>query len=393
MSLRCALGRLYTRETRRFFLPGRQSVSEGGSIYSAAQILRDRRRRKPLVILCSETEGAELFLALRENDLAWSVFVLPSSRPSAEYAEAAGRLYKADGCDCIVALGGDAVMDMAKAAAAWTVKPGVFQGKRTHKQLNVPLTPMIFAIPTQVCAGVSLGETAIYDGDGISRVVAGRALVPAVVLLDPAFLENIPRKDLAAAGFDGLCLAVEAYITPGKGDPDALTLAARAVKGFLENLEPCWNNGGTAAQRSGLMEASRKAGLAASALGYGHVRSICRDLCRAGMDGGEAYAVMLPLVMEKYGNNVIEKLARLSSLSGVMNTGSQSERALALITRIRDMAFRMGLPERLQGVTGSTLDEIAYRTAMDVHILPPVGWTEEKCRMILGIAANTDNKY
>lgn len=392
MSVRVALGRLYARETRRFFRPGRQSVSEGGALYSAAQILRDRRRRKPLVICASEPEGDVLFRALRENDLFWSVFVLPSSRPDVEYAETAGRLYKAEGCDCVVALGGEAVMNIAKAAVAWVAKPGVFKGTRVYRRLLVPVTPMVFAIPTQPCADMSLSEATIYGGDGIFRTVAGRALTPSVVLLDPVLLEHTSREDLAALGFDGLCRAVEAYIAPGKGDPEALAMAARAVRGFLENLEPCWNDGGTPAQRSGLMEAARKAGLAGSALGYGHVRNMCRGLCDAGIDGGEAYAVMLPFVLEKYGNSITEKLSRLCSLSGVMNTGGQRERAAALITRIRNMAFRMGLPEYLPEVAEPVLGEIAFRTATDIHSLPPVRWNEEKCRRILEISANSDKE-
>ena len=393
MSVRSTLGRLYTRATRRFYRPGKQSVSEGGALYSAAQILRDRRRRKPLVILASEPEGEIFFQALRENDLFWSVFALPSPWPSEEIAEMAGRLYKAEGCDSIVALGGEAVMNAAKAAAAWVAKPGVFKGNRVYMRLLAPVTPMVFAIPTQPCADMSLSEATIYDGDGIFRTVAGRALTPSVVLLDPAVLENMPRKELAALGFDGLCRAVEAYIAPGKGDPEALTMAARAVRGILENLEPCWNNGGTPAQRSSLMEAARKAGLAGSALGYGHVRNMCRGLRDAGIDGGEAYAVMLPLVLEKYGSPITEKLSRLSSLAGVMNTGSQRERAEALIDRIRDMAFRIGLPEYLPMIAEPELERIAVWAATDINSLPPVFWSEEKCRKILKLSANTDKIF
>ena len=390
MSLRCVLGRLYTRETRRFSLPGKQAVSEGSSVYSAAQILRDRRRRKPLVVLAAEPEGETLFRALRENDLAWSVFLLPSLRPAAEYAEAAGQRYKTDGCDCIVALGGSPVMTAAKAAAAWVARPGVLRGGRPYARLRVPRVPMVFAIPTQLCSGEALGETVVEDENGVCRTLAGRALVPAVVLLDPAFLENASRQELAAAGFEGLCMAVEAYITPGKGDPEAITLAARAVRGFLENLEPCWNAGGMPTQRSALMEASRKAELAASALGYGHGRSLCRGLCAAGVDGGTAYAVLLPLILEKYGNTATERLARLAVLAGVMDTGSQAERASALIARIRDAGFRMGLPETIPDVSGPELDSIAYQAASDVHSLPPVYWSEEKCRKILALAGKID---
>ncbi len=383
MSVRCVLGRLYTRETRRFHLPGKQAVSVGSSVYSAAQMLRDRRRRKPLVILETDAQGELLFRAFEENDIVWSSFVLPAPRATAESAVAAGQLYRAQGCDCILALGGLPAVDTAKAAAAWLAKPGILKGKKPYRRLNAPMAPMIFVIPCRVDGSFSSGEAVVYDEGESPCTLSGKKLVPSVVLLDPVFLENASRKELADEGLAGLCRAVEAYIAPGKGDLQALTMAARAVRGYFENLEPCWNDGGTPAQRSGLMEAARLAGLASYNLGYGHAGDICRGLCRVGVAPGEAYGAILPCVLEKYGNIITEKLSRLSSLSGVMNTGSQQERAAALICRIRDLAFRMGLSETLPPVGKPDLDGIAYVAANNIHSLPPVNWSEEKCRKIL----------
>ncbi len=391
MSIRCFLGRLYTRETRRYHLPGKQAVSQNGSVYSAAQILRDRRRRRPLVILEAEAHGELLFRGLRENDMTWSLFVLPSPRASVEYADTAARMYRIDKCDCIVALGSGAVMNTAKAAAASAPRPGILFGKRAFRRLRAPFVPMLFAIPMQADGETSAGEATVYREDGTCCTVVGKKLVPAVELLEPGFLENTSREELADAGFAGLSRAVEAYIAPGTGDEECLSLAACAVKEYLENLEPCWNDGGTTQQRVGLMEAARKAGLASSGLGYGYIRGFGEGLCRAGLNGGEAYAVILPLVLEKYGNSITDKLSRLASLTGVMESGGRPERAAAMICRIRDMAFRMGLPETVSGVGWADKDAIAWCTATDIHSLPPVYWTEKQCLNILELAENPNN--
>lgn len=383
MSVGCVLGRLYTRETRRFCQPGKQAVSVGGSVYAAAQMLRDRRRRKPLLILDTEERETILAEALRKNDVAWSVFVLPSFAVTTEWAITAGQLYRAEGCDCILALGGSAAMDAAKAAAACAAAPGLFRSGKARLRLRAPAVPMIFAIPVTADSTFSAGETVVYDGDGCPRTVKGKKLVPSMVLLDPALLADASREDLADAGFEGLCMAVEAYLTPGKGNAAALVMAERAVKGYIENLEPCWNDGGTQNQRSGLMEASRLAGLAYFALGYGHARSICKGLCRSGVAPGAAYGVVLPGVLEKYGNPVTDKLSRLASVSGILTEGSRQERAAALIRYIRDMAFRLGIPDELPPIPAAEPDRIAFEAAADVYSLPPVDWTEEKCRILL----------
>lgn len=383
----CQLGRLYTRATRRFRRPGKQAVSAGGALYSAAQMLRDRHRRKPLVILSSAKEGEPLFRAFQENDLKWSVFVLPAPTAKKESAWTAAQLYRTERCDCIVALGGAAVMNTAKTAAAYTERPSLARKDKYHHRLGVLRMPLLFAIPevTGLCESAT-GEASVFDENGNAHVFSGACLVPAVVLLAPSLLEDAAREDIAAVGLEGICRAVEACLTPGTADAAARELAVLSLGTLLENLEPCWNNGGTSAQRIAFMEAARKAGVASTALGGGYIRCICRGLIRAGVDAGAAYGVMTPLVLEKYGNRATEWLSRIAHRSGIAEKGSQGEKAAALICRIRDTAFRLALPESIGPVEGADLDEIAWRAAGDTYSLPPVFWTEKQCRRVLAAA-------
>lgn len=382
---KCRLGRLHTQAVRRFYPPGKQSVADGsGSMYSAAQILRDRRRKKPLVVLAAEADGQRLFRTLRENDLSYAFCVLRGPRPTAEDIGDMGRLYEQEGCDSIIALGSGPVMNAAKAAAVWTVRPKALEGDRAYRRIWTGKVPVVLTLPTAAGTGAeSAAWIEVFDEDGGGRILAARAITPAVTILDPGLLEHTPRREVAEAGFEGLCLAIEAYLTPGHGDKEAMMLAAEAVKGLLSNLGSCWNDGGTPVRRNALLEASRKAGLAASCLGYGYARAMCRAACRAGIEPAEAYAVLLPLVLEKYGSCATEKLARLAAYSGVKTGGGQAERAAALIQHLRDMAFRMGLPDGLEGVNADVLDPIAFTAANDTHCLPPVYWSENRCRRVL----------
>jgi len=385
---KCRLGRFWTQMLRRGYSPAKQAVVSGsGSMYSAAQILRDRRRKKPLVLMVSETEGWRFLRTLQENDLPYIPCFLQSAHLApAEIGELACR-YEQEGCDCIVALGGGAVMNTAKALAVLLVRPGEPEGTAFYRRVRLRKAPMILTLPTAAGSGAEAAAWAeFFDETGCCHVIASRALTPAVTVLDPGLLENTPRPEVAEAGLEGLCLAIESYLAPGNGDREALSMAAEAVRDFVENLELCWNDGGTPSRRNALLEASRKAGIAASSLGYGYVRILCREASRLGVPPADAYGVLLPLVLEKYGNYAEEKLARLAAYSGIKKGGSQRERAKALTDRIRAMAFRMGLSDCLEGIRIEELDAVAAFAATDTGCLPPVFWSENKIRKILETA-------
>lgn len=66
-----------------------------------------------------------------------------------------------------------------------------------------------------------------------------------------------------------------------------------------------------------------------------------------GTPHGLANAVILPIVLEDYGEVVYKKLAHLAEISGVARTGSDEEKAKAFIAEIYAMNKRMGIPEGL----------------------------------------------
>lgn len=391
------LARQYHHKRRRAYEAGKQVVSDGvGSIFSAGALLRGRKGKKPLVVLGRGVEEAKLFRSLRDNDLSWVTYSGLSAPPTTADAEAICRVWWEEGCDSFIALGDNSVLDVTKAAAAcaagWgrTVKDMAGYGKLPRRKM-----PVILAIPTVAGTGAeSLARAFLRDEDGNRLCLAGKTLTPDIVVLDPVLLEQTPRVEVAEAGMDGLCRAVEAYLSPGKGDDMVRAMAADAVKGFLENLEPCWNNGGTVLQRSGLLEASRLAGAAASTLGYGYARVMARSAAEvAGLEFGSACAVILPCVLEKYGSDAREKLARLSEISGVMAGGGQIQRAAAFIERLRAMCFRMGLSDTLVGMTRDVAEQIAYMSAQDDRCFAPVFWPEARCRTVFNTFYSEDDTH
>lgn len=391
------IARQYHHKRRRAYEAGKQAVADGvGSIFSAGALLRGRKGRKPLVVLGRSAEEEKLFRSLRDNDLSWVTYSGLSVPPTAADAEAICRVWWEEGCDSFIALGDGSVLDAVKVAAACISGRGrSVKSMAGYGRLPRRKTPVILAIPTVAGSGAeSLARAVVLDDDGMPLCFAGTPLTPDIVVLDPDLLEHTPRVDVAETGMDGLSRAVEAWLSPGKGDDRVRAMAADAVKGFLQNLEPCWNDGGTVRQRSNLLEASRLAGVAASTLGYGYARAMARSASNvAGLEFGSACAVILPDVLEKYGSDAREKLARLSEISGVMTGGGQIQRAAAFIERLRAMCFRMGLSDTLVGMSREVAEQIAYTSAQDDRCFAPVFWTEARCRAVFNTFYSEEDTY
>ena len=134
-------------------------------------------------------------------------------------------------------------------------------------------------------------------------------------------------------------------------------------------------------ERADLLSASRMAGRAASAVGGGYIRSLILAAQTVnGAGPAEAGAVLLPEILEKYGSQATDRLALLAVLADLSEEGGRAERAELLIRRIRSMAFRMGLPDRLESVTTEQAAEIADLAAATANPrrVSPVVWSAKE---------------
>lgn len=359
----------------------RQYVEEGtGAVFSVAQLLRNHRLQKPVVVTARGAEPVRerVLHALAENDFAWCVWDMPDRAVTAEDADDLRMTWVREACDSFIILGGGETIDFGKIAAALAAVRGrSFTSLVGYNKIRRRLPPVV-AVPVAAGSGTeSLSWASAADGQGNRLVVNDPALIPPFLILDPELMDDVPRPALAAACIDGLCLALEAYLS-GYGDDGSRAVAADAVRGYLTALEPCWNSGGTTAQRSALLQASRMAGEAASQAGAGYARALTRGVVRVtGRPFGDVCGVLLPTVLEKYGNHAAERLAKLAEVSGVASEGSKAERAAALIARLRQLAFRIGLPEALEPLSAEAVAEIADLAAAEANprYACPVVWT------------------
>ena len=363
----------------------RQSVEEGtGAVFSVAQLLRNNRLHKPILVAAPGTEKVRerVLHALEENDLAWTEWGPPDRTLNAADADDLRMAWVREACDCFIVLGDGETIDFCKIGAALAAVRGrSFMSLVGTDKVRRRLPPVI-AVPVAAGSGAeALSWASLDDGQGSRFVIDDRNLVPPFLVQDPELLADVPRPDLAAAGVDGLCLAVEAYLSGG-ADAASRAVAADAVRGFLSALEPCWNSGGSTSQRSVLLGASRMAGEAASTAGPGYVRALSRAVCRVtGRSFGEVCAPLLPTVLEKYGRHAADRLAALADACGVAEKGTKAEKAAALIGRIRQLEFRIGLPDALEPIGREAVEEIADIAATEANprYACPAVWTAADC--------------
>ncbi len=386
-TVRCRVSQGFMRLDRRFHPVWKQSFENGaGALFSVGQILRDRRLRKPMIVLGADDAGAreKLLHTLDQSDVAYVVWDQISDPPTADDGENIRLSWLEEGCDSFIAMGDGPVLDVAKAAAARCARRGrSIMDMVGRRKVGRRKLPPVIAIPTVAGTGAEALAAAIVADEGQTRfIIEDESLMPPVAVLDPELLADVPRDRVADAGMDGLCRAVEAFLAASPGDQKNRAMAAEAAGLFFKSLEECWNNGGDIKAREDVLAASRMAGQAASGVGCGYVRTLCRGVQTVcGIGFGQACGALLPVVLEKYGNHAVDDLAQLAALSGVMADGSRTERAAVLIGRIRGLVFRMGLPEVLEGVTADEVAEIADLAAAEANPrrISPVVWTSKQC--------------
>lgn len=167
--------------------------------------------------------------------------------------------------DAVVALGGGSVLDTAKATMAVSCNHCTAEDLVLGRKEFINARPLI-AIPTTSGTGSEVTRAAALTYRGKKQPIFDNSLFARVALVDPVLTHSCPPRITASCGFDVLCHATESLMNKN-ANPLSVELALSAIRLCLDNLEMCFRNGGDARARSGMSEASLKAGLAISVSG------------------------------------------------------------------------------------------------------------------------------
>ena len=366
-------------------------VSGVGSVQKIPELLGKEKVQKVMVVT-GPTVGKKLapkiLTELDKAGMAYTRLAEVEANPSVNTVNRIQKLYLGTGCQGFIAIGGGSPMDAAKAAAARVVRPKTEVGKMAGLLRVGKKIPPYIAVPTTAGTGSETTIAAVITDTGTHHKYAlmDLHLVPKYAILDPEMTRELPPKITATTGMDALTHAVEAYVCWTYNTAESIRLAEEAVCEIFRYLERAYNDGNDMEARTQMLIASFKAGFAFTRAGVGNVHAIAHTL--GGLYNtphGLANAVILPIVLEDYGEAVEEKLAHLAELTGVKFTGSDAEKARAFIGEIRAMNKRMNIPTGFDFIKEEDIPQmITWALAEANPVYPvPVVYDRKRCEKVI----------
>ncbi len=312
---------------------------------------------------------------LWKNHIRCYVYDGVCPNPTVENVEEAVAEYIRGGCQGLIAFGGGSVIDCAKAVGARAVYP-----RRSIRQLKGLLrvwrkTPLLFAVPTTAGSGSEAALASLITDPVQKRkyVMYNFTMIPDYAVLDPTVTYSLPADLTATIGMDALAHAVEAYIG-GTTTKQTRTYAREAVKLIFENIETAYTYGAHETARRNMLYASHIAGIAFSKSYVGYIHTIAHSLGgQYNTPHGLANAVIMPHVLEAYGEAVHEKLHELAIAAGVSRAIDSHELgARKFIAAIRRLCRRMDIPMTLPEIKKEDIPMLARHAAAEANPLYPV---------------------
>lgn len=363
------------------FLPWREpELLEGpNSLDKLPDVIKKNEISRILIVTDSGISGLGLMDGLLSNlqkkNIEFYIYDKTIPNPTITNIEEALEVYKKNDCQGIIAFGGGSPMDCAKGVGARVMRPekSISQMKgqfKVRKEL-----PPIFAVPTTAGTGSEATVAAVITDSSSHEkyVIIDLNLIPHYAVLDPLITLKMPPHITAATGMDALTHAIEAYI--GRSNTaETRKFSINAVRLIYDNLYETYQNGENLTARANMQKAAYLAGLAFTRAYVGNVHAIAHTLGGFySVPHGLANAVILPYVLEHYGEAVWDPLAELAVAAGIGNVSdSAEENAKNFILSIKSLNSRMGIPPKVSGIQDRDIPIMAERALKEANPLYPV---------------------
>ena len=291
------------------------------------------------------------------------VFDQTPSNPTEAAVRLAVEMFKAQGCDGLVAIGGGSSMDLAKGVAIAATHPGPLKTYATIEGGSALITKAVvpvIAVPTTAGTGseVARGAIVIVD-DGRKLGFHSWELMPKAAICDPELTLALPPGLTAATGMDAIAHCLETFMSAAV-NPPADGIALDGLRRGWGAIERATRDGQDRDARWQMMSASMQ-GAMAFQKGLGCVHSLSHSLggVNPRLHHGTLNAVFLPAVIRFNAPTLQgeQKLARLAQVMGLPGCDAAGD---AIADAITAMNARLGLPAGLaaMGVNASMFDKI-----------------------------------
>ena len=350
-----------------------------GSVKGIPEVLEKRGYNNVLIITDAGIRSLglteHLEQTLRRNCISYQIYDKTVANPTTVNVDEALHMYLDNDCQAIIGFGGGSSMDCAKATAARIAKPhqSLAQMKgilKVHKKL-----PLLIAIPTTAGTGSETTLAAVIT-DAKTRhkyAINDFPLIPRYAVLDPKVTLSLPPFITATTGMDALTHAVEAYIG-NSTTPGTRKNALDAVQLIFENLDTAYTDGNNIEARRNMLRASYFAGCAFTKSYVGYVHAVAHSLGgKYNVPHGLANAVILPMVLETYGDSITHKLRNLSLAAGLCDKQEDDKTATRMfIDAVKDMKKRFGIGDYIPEIQETDIPELSHYADKEANPLYPV---------------------
>lgn len=283
------------------------------------------------------------------------------------------RSYKENQSDGIIAVGGGAAIDVAKAIAILVNHEGdlfEYEDKPGAKPI-VNKIPPIISIPTTAGTGSEVGRSSVISDDHSKekKILFSPSLLPQRVILDPELTLELPPSVTATTGMDALTHLIEAYLSKGH-HPLCDGVALEGLKLVSRSFLPCYNYAKNKigpekehlTARQEMLEAAMM-GAVAFQKGLGVTHSCAHALSAiCDLHHGLANAILLPYTLAFNLKGFEQRYIQMATALGL-----KTPTGLCLIKWIKELKAKLNIPVHLAlaGINTSLLSSLVEASYKD----------------------------
>lgn len=352
-------------QPREFIMPAHMVVGSQ-ALEQVGALCQKRGWKKALIvsdkIMASLGLVAKVEALLKESGIGSAAYTGVNTEPVVEYVQEGLNLYRAEGCDFVVSIGGGSPIDTAKAIAVLVTNPGSIEQYKGIGKISTPGVPMV-AIPTTAGTG---SEATVYtvitdQKTDVKMLIGSPYLMPTIAVVDPMLTVSSPPGVTAATGVDALVHAIEAYVSV-KRQPMTDIFCLSAIELISQNIRQAWSNGNNIEAREKMMLGAMQAGIAFSNSSVALVHGMSRPIgAYFHIAHGVSNAALLAVVTEFSLVGDPQRYADVAAAMGEPVDGlSLMEAADRSVTAIRRLVRDIRIPSLQQlGVDRARLMDLA----------------------------------
>ena len=257
-------------------------------------------------------------------------------------------IYKKNGCDSLITLGGGSSHDCGKGIGLLVSNGGKIHDEGIDKATK-PLMPYL-AVNTTAGTGSEMTRFAVITDTSrhVKMAIADWRITPGIAIDDPVLMVGMPPALTAATGMDALTHAVEAFVST-IANPMTDACAIESIKLVFKYLRKAVANGQDLEAREGMCFAQYLGGMAFNNASLGYVHAMAHQLGGFyNLPHGECNALLLPHVEQFNLIANVEKFVEMAKIMGENTEGLAPRDAAELALKaIRQLSADVGIPATL----------------------------------------------